>query len=804
MNLCAKTGSLAAKLNGKPMSARHLLRQCVPEIIPTQTFSIPLKATQMFELASESFVAGEDLTLPHSKLDQPARVALIGGFTPRRCGIATFTADIYDSLRAASPNLTIDVYAMTPALNHTTFDPAVSEKVVEAQPASYVAAALGINASNADVVWLQHEFGLFGGPAGDMILELVDRIAAPLMITMHTVIPDPDLAQQQVMRHLVARASKLIVMSERARFLLGSVYGAERDQIVLIPHGVPDRPFGRSEQFKSKFGFSGREVLLTFGLLSPGKGIEVMIEALPAIVHDHPDLLYCIVGATHPNLIAHEGEVYRTKLQKLAARLGVESHIHWIDAFVETGELLDLIEAADIYVTPYPGVAQSTSGTLSYAVALGKAVVSTPYAHAAELLADDHGVLVPFNDSAAIAVEIRLLLDDPERRSALQRRAYDRGRDMIWPVFAAQCLEVIEATRSKAPAVSAPHLSSLEGLLRICDDTGIIQHSIHSIPDRAHGYCVDDNARALMLMNRLGTEAEPQRSRLTATFAAFVQSSWNQDAGEFRNFMGFGRNWLENVGSEDSCGRTLWSLGATSLEGQYLSVRSWASGLFDRTAASALGFASPRATAFAMLGADYLLSTDPVHETASAILSLGADRLLGLFDRVYRHDWPWFETMLAYDNCRLSEAMIRAGMRLGRANVLNCGLESLRWIIDQQVSPSGQFRPIGSDSFGHDFEAPRPFDQQPVEIWAAVDACTAAYDASGATVWLDRAKCAHRWFAGGNDRGVAVGDPITGTCHDGINPRGLNLNEGAESVLAYHLADCAMRALLTKAANTVG
>lgn len=723
------------------------------------------------------------------------RLALVGGFTPRRCGIATFTADIFHSLTAAAPKLAIDVYAMTPASGHTRFAPEVTAEIWEAEPESYAAAAQAIEASKANVVWLQHEFGLFGGPAGDMVLELVDRISAPLLVTFHTVVPDPDWDQARVMRRLVERAASLIVMSERSRAILEDIYGADPEQIVCIPHGVPDRPFGRSDQFKSALGFAGRQLLLTFGLLSPGKGIEAVIRALPALVADHPDLLYCIAGATHPNLIGREGEAYRTGLQALAQSLGVADHVHWIDAFIETDDLLDLIEAADIYVTPYPGAAQSTSGTLAYALALGKVVVSTPYVHATELLAEDHGVLVPFGDSAAIAEAIGALLNDPERRLGLQKRAYARSRAMIWPATARRCLDLV--ARSCTPALSPDGAGEigLGGLLRICDHTGILQHSVHSVPDRAHGYCIDDNARALMLANRLGPDCEPQRSRLATTFAAFVQSAWNAPAGTFRNFMGYERNWLEQQGSEDSCGRALWALGATASEGQSASLRRWAQKLFDQTASSALGFASPRASAFAMLGADYLLRADPGNPTALAILSRGGDRLLGLFQQVRRGDWPWFESVLAYDNCRLSEAMIRAGLRLDRPELCQCGLGTLEWIIGRQTSPAGHFRPVGSDSFGREFELPRTFDQQPVEAWAAIDGCTAAYDATGAEEWLVLARMAFDWFGGANDRGLAVGDPISGTCRDGITPRGLNLNEGAESVLAYQLATLAMRAL---------
>jgi glycosyltransferase involved in cell wall biosynthesis len=755
----------------------------------------------MYETVSRSVFEDDSSAGCLSRVETTkTKVALIGSYTPRRCGIATFTADTYASLVAAIPGIAVDVYAITSSNGDVAFDAAVCGTIIDDDPTSYRRAADRINESGVDAVWLQHEFGLFGGAAGNLVLDLVNRLTAPVIVTMHTVIPDPDAAQMAVMARLVARASKLVVMSERGRDLLLSLYGADRDQVTLIPHGAPDRPFGRSDQFKAKFGFDQAQVLMTFGLLSPGKGIESAIGALPAIVARHPNLLYCIVGATHPNLIAHEGEAYRERLHALAASLGVDKHINWIDSFLETDELLDLLEAADIYVTPYLGAAQATSGTLSYAVALGKAVVSTPYVHAIELLADDYGVLVPFNDSAAIASKIGTLLDRPERLAALQKRAYARGRDTIWPAFAKRCLAVIDEVKIDKPAVPEIESIGMSGLLRICDSTGILQHSIHSVPDRAHGYCIDDNARALMLMNRLSIKAEPQRSQLAATFAAFVQSAWNDATGEFRNFMDYRRNWLEESGSEDSCGRTIWALGATALEGCSPGQRNWAGGLFDATAQSALDFGSPRAIAFSMLGADYRLKADGPNDLATSMLTRGASRLGDLFRRASQPEWPWFESTLAYDNCRLSEAMIRAGIYLNNPDHIKLGVETLRWLNDQQTTPKGCFRPVGSDSFGRCQDVPMPFDQQPVEVWAAIDGAQAGFDATGDAIWLVNAQRAYDWFGGRNDRGLVVADPVTGTCRDGINPRGLNLNEGAESVLAYQLATCAMR----KMADRIG
>ncbi|MEP7221891.1 MAG: glycosyltransferase family 4 protein [Novosphingobium sp.] len=727
------------------------------------------------------------------------RIAMIGGFTPRRCGIATYTADIRASLLGVQPGLAVDIYAMSPSPEHIAFDPGVAATITENDPGSYRDAASQIEASGADVVWLQHEFGLFGGFAGDMVLGLIDRIAAPLIVTLHTVLPEPNDDQRRVMTRLVARARRLIVMSSHAAVLLRRVYQASPDQIVVIPHGVPDRPHGRHERFKQKFGLTGRQVLMTFGLLSPGKGIETVIEALPRILADHPEAVYCIVGATHPNLIAREGEAYRQRLHDLAASLGVQDHVRWTEAFLETDELLDMIEAADIYITPYPGAAQATSGTLAYAVALGKAVISTPYIHAEELLGDGRGVLVPFNDSAAIAREVGALFDDPARLADLQSRAYEHGRSMTWSRLALQSLDLLQAARIDTPRAPEAAQIGLDGLLRMSDDTGMFQHSVFAVPDRAHGYCVDDNARALMLVNRLGEAAEPGRSRLAHIYAAFVQNAWNPDLREFRNFMGFARNWLEDVGSEDSCGRTIWALGATSLEGRTRELRQWARWLFDRTADSAADFGSPRAIAFATLGADYRLASEPEHELSRTLISDGAERLMGWYRAVRRDDWRWFETVLGYDNCRLPEALIRTGMRLDRADMVAAGMEAMDWIMRVQTAPAGHFRPVGSDSFGIEAEPPRPFDQQPVEAWAAIDGCIAAFEASGNARWVAEARRAYDWFGGRNDRGVVVGDIATGSCHDGITGQGMNMNQGAESVLAFQHATITMRQLSSRA-----
>ncbi len=752
----------------------------------------------------EKTKAGDGLLLVDDRLPS-VRVALVGGFAPRQCGIATFSTDVYESIMAASPDVAIDVYPMVSATDNISFGPPVQVAIREGDRSSFVDAAELIERSCADVVWLQHEFGLFGGSAGDQVFDLLDKVSAPLVVTLHTVLADPDDDQRRVMLRLIARAKKLVVMSEHGRQLLRDVYHVGDDQIALLPHGVPDRPFGRSAMFKRKFGLEGRNVLMTFGLLSPGKGIETVIAALPAIVARHPETTYCIVGATHPNLRAQQGERYRTSLQDLADECGVSANIRWIDRFVETDELLDMIEMADIYVTPYLGAAQATSGTLSYAFALGKAVVSTPYVHASELLAENHGILVPFGNAPALGTAISDLLDDPESLTSLQKRAYARGRAMIWPAFAAQSLAIIDEIRnppqprrSDARRLSVARVPSFDGIVRLSDATGMFQHSRLSVPDRNHGYCIDDNARALMLMNRTD---HPDADRWAHVYAAFVQHAWNPDTRRFRNFMGFGRNWLEDTGSEDSNGRTLWALGATASEAPNARLRRWALGLFEEAGAITEQFESPRALAFAALGADHVLSIDPAHALALAIADHAVSRLSRLLADVQRPDWCWFETRLAYDNCRLPETLIRIGMRSGRNDLVVKGVETLEWIMERQMTPAGRFRPIGSEGFGEDGVS-LPFDQQPVEIWAAIDASAAAYDATRDERWLDCAVKAHGWFFGANDRNIAVADLDLGTCCDGINPRGINLNEGAESTLALHLGDNMFQTLMSNSRGT--
>lgn len=736
-------------------------------------------------------------------------IALIGNFLPRKCGLATYTTDTYTALKQRFPDLRVDVYAMDDHPGRYDYPEAVNLAIPQQERPAYVDAARRIEASGAQALWVQHEYGIYGGPAGEHLIALLDRLTIPVIATLHTVLEVPNPDERRVMEALLRRASRVIVMAEKGCEILKRVHGVDDKKIAMIPHGVPDRPFADPEGFKPRFGWQGREVILTFGLLAPSKGIETVIEAMPAIAVARRDALYVILGATHPNIVAQEGEAYRERLKALAADLGVADHVAFVDGFVEQDELLDYLQAADVYATPYPNPAQITSGTLSYAVAVGKPVVSTPYIHATEILAEDHGVLVPFLDSAAFAREIARLLADREVRLELACRAYARGRTMLWPRLAETAMEALVGILASKPSRFArpaakefpllkPDIAAVE---RMSDATGMLQHSIYSVPDRRHGYCIDDNARALILMSKIDDIDERLRDKWTSVYAAFVQYAWNQDLRRFRNFMNFDRTWCEDVGSEDSNGRALWALGVTARDARAQKHRDWASSLFDATASIALELGSPRARAFAMLGAAAMLDKHPGHALSREILTRFGDELIELLAGNRRPEWSWFEIVLAYDNARLPEALLRAGAALGRRDFTSVGIETLEWIVAQQTSPEGRFRAVGTESFGQEYAPPMQFDQQPLEAQATVEACVSAHEATGEQRWVEEAMRAYRWYLGANDLDLPLASAQDGGCFDGLMPHGLNRNQGAESILALQLANCAISALSKPAGN---
>lgn len=724
-------------------------------------------------------------------------IAIIGNSIPRRCGIATFTSDTVEALRARFPGMRIDHYAMDDGRDALTYPDGV-HLIGQYNPDDYITAARAIESSGAQAIWLQHEYGIFGGAAGEMLLKLLHRTDVPLLTTLHTVLERPNPDQRRVLEAIIRRSSRLIVMAEKGKEILRRVHGVASHMIEVIPHGAPDRPLVAPDSMKAAFGFEGRRLLLTFGLIAPDKGLDHMIRAMPAIVAQHPDALYVVLGATHPNVLRNEGEALRESLKQMVQELGVEEHVRFINTYVDLDKLTDYLQAADIYVTPYNNPAQITSGTLSYAVALGKPVVSTPYVHATEILDDDHGVLVGFQDSDAMAREINRLLSDENARVALAERAYARGRTMLWSKLAERGAELLDEVARARPGRIRPsqrlrHLDpNLTAVIRMTDATGMMQHSIYSVPDRNHGYCLDDNARALMLVNRMPAMDEAERDRLTNIYASFVQHAWNASIGRFRNFMRFDRSWSEEEGSEDSFGRALWALGETARDAKAAKHRDWASAFFDQVAGHSGELGSPRAQAFVMLGAAALQEAHPGHATSRQLLERLGEQLLSLLHISRRPDWAWFEAVLAYDNARLPETLLQSGRVLARTDFIDCGLATLEWIVEQQTAPAGHFRAVGTDSFGREYMPPLPFDQQPLEAHATIDACSAAYQVTGNPRWRQEAEKAYQWYLGRNDLDVPIISEEDGGCFDGLMPTGVNRNQGAESILALQLASCAI------------
>jgi glycosyltransferase involved in cell wall biosynthesis len=742
-------------------------------------------------------------------MTHPLRIAFIGNSLPRRCGIATFTSDLHEAVSTSRPRIEASIVAMNDRGQSYAYPEAVREQIQDDVLEDYVRTAEALNARRIDVVCLQHEFGIFGGEAGANLLALLSRLNMPVVTTLHTVLSEPSPMQRKVLCDVIALSAKVVVMAEKGRELLRSTYAVPAEKIEVIPHGIPDTPYADSAAAKSRLGFSGKPTILTFGLLSPNKGIEVMIDAMPEILRNRPDAVYVVLGATHPNLVRDQGETYRESLVARVRERGVDEHVVFLDRFVDKPTLLDFIAMCDVYVTPYLNESQMTSGTLAYSFGMGKAVVSTPYWHARELLADDRGVLVPFNDVPATAKEISELLTDELRRERLRKRAYASSRSMTWERTATSYVAIFEGVRrtgvtgleavrqdaTPSPSTLPPRVK-LDHFELMCDDTGLLQHAIHTVPDRRHGYCVDDNARALLVSSLLNAPGErPMAEALCTRFAAFVQHAWNADRKRFRNFMSFDRRWLEDVGSEDSHGRSLWALGECSRGDSSPSRRRWASALFLEALPSAEAFASPRAWSFTLLGLDAYINPTTANPYLSTVRERLADKLLASLASAETPEWVWFEKSLAYENARMPQALLLSGIAAHEPSWVAAGLKSLRWLMKLQTTSTGCYRPVGSQSFGEELRPPQPFDQQPLEAAATISACRAAWRADSDPRWRADALRAFSWFLGRNDLSIPLVDVESGSCSDGLHPDRANENRGAESVLSWILALVEIREL---------
>jgi glycosyltransferase involved in cell wall biosynthesis len=747
------------------------------------------------------------------KAGLPSRIAVVGNYLPRQCGIATFTADLCDAISSECGAAKLFAVPVNDTESGYAYPARVRLAIAQDDPSSYEQAADFLNFTNFDLVCLQHEYGIFGGPAGSHILGLLRRLKMPVITTLHTVLREPTPDQRRVMEEIAALSDRLIVMSVLSSQFLQEIFKVPGRKIDMVPHGVPDLPFLDPNFYKDRFGVEGKAVLLTFGLLSPNKGIENVIQALPHILSKHKNVVYIVAGATHPHILRLEGDHYREHLQALAKEIGVESNVIFHNRFVSPEEMVEFVGAADIYITPYRHEAQVVSGTLAYALGAGKAVISTPYWHAIELLDGRRGALVPFQNPEAIARKIVELLDTPAIRHAMRKRAYLYSREMVWKKVAQGYMASFGRARSgrmqeprvtvvdgtlekrfnKLPALKLDHLH------RLTDDTGLLQHATFAVPNYAEGYTTDDNARALVvaiLLEQLGQTEPRAMDDLASRYLAFLGHALNPANGRFRNLLSYARTWSEVQGSEDCHGRALWALGMVLGRSKDQPLRGAAGRLFEIAVPAALDFTSPRAWAFALMGIEEYLNSFPGDRDAQKWSSILATRLVEIYNANQSPDWVWFEDVLAYSNARLAQAVLTAGCRNSDHEMISIGLGALSWLSEmQRCAGQDHFVPIGSQGFYRKGCERARFDQQPVEAGGAVSACLEAYRTTGDDRWRKEAWLAFNWFLGSNDLQIALYDPTTGGCRDGLHPERVNENQGAESTLAFLMAQVEMRLL---------
>jgi len=757
-----------------------------------------------------------------SKASLPSRIAVIGNYLPRHCGIATFTTDLCAAISAECGSARLLALPVNDTEEGYDYPDRVRWSLAQDDVKSYQDSAAFLNFNNIDMVCLQHEYGIFGGPAGSHILHLLRGLKMPVVTTLHTVLREPNPDQLLVMEEIAQLSDRLIVMSQLSSQFLQEIFKVPGSKIDMVPHGVPDLPFLDPNFYKDRFGVEGKAVLLTFGLLSPNKGIENVIQALPKILSKHKNVTYIVAGATHPHILRRAGDKYRASLQALAKDIGVESQVIFHNRFVSPEEMVEFIGAADIYITPYRHEEQVVSGTLAYALGAGKAIISTPYWHALELLDDRRGALVPFQNPEAIARKTTELLDTPAIRHAMRKRAYQFAREMVWKRVAQGYMESfshVRTDRMESPKVQfsarltekslgrLPQLK-LTHLHRLTDDTGMLQHAIFTIGNRREGYTTDDNARALifsLLLEQMENDGLAQdqegnpdssASNYTGLYLAFLEHAFNSEKGRFKNFLSYDRRWNESVGSEDCHGRALWALGTVLGRSQNHGLRGAAGRLLEFSLPAAVEFSSPRAWAYTLLGIQEYLTSYPGDRDAQKVQFALSRRLLEMYESIRQPDWKWFENVLAYGNARLSQAMLLVGAVRSDARMISVGLESLDWLLEvQRCDANGHFVPIGSQGFYPQNGEKVRFDQQPLEAAGAVSACLQAYRLTGDSRWRGEAWSAFNWFLGENDLQLPLYDSVTGGCRDGLHPDRANENQGAESTLSFLMALLEMRAL---------
>lgn len=740
------------------------------------------------------------IMLSPRKKENIGKVAVIGNYLPRQCGIATFTTDLSQSLARELPteeNL-INV-AMDDISEGYNYPNQVKFRVRQNIQSDYFWAADYLNANQYDVAIVQHEYGIFGGEDGSHILQMIQSLKMPVITNLHTVLENPTKGQLKVMKGLAKYSDRLLVMSKKAFNILEKVYDIDREMIAFVPHGIPDAPFRTPGVYNKLFGLENKDIILTFGLLGPDKGIESMIKAMPAIVKENPNIVYLILGQTHPHILERSGDSYRRDLQQLANKLGMKDNVVFHNQFVKLETLVQYLQTAKIYAIPYLKKEQITSGTLAYALGVGTAVVSTPFWYAEELLADGRGKLVPFNDPNEMAKEINYLLANDHEREVMRFKGYQYARSMVWKEVSKMHLDLICNIKERKPLANSQETDikyhkifnelpeiNLSHLKTMTDDTGLLQHAKYMTPNFHHGYCVDDNARGLIAITKYySLRKDKGVLPLIQKYLAFLFYAFNKDNGRFRNFMSYDRRWMELAGSEDSHARALWGLGVTVEEAPDGAIRNMAMRLFLESLPVVEHFTSPRAWGYTVLGLQSYLSVYEGDISARKIRDDLSLKIYELFKNNVSEDWHWCEKTATYANAILAHSLIVAGKSMSNQEMFETGIKTLEWLLKVQTAPDGHISIIGNNGWLDKKGNRSRFDQQPIEVKSLIGACLDTYIETGDKKWFEESERCLSWFLGHNDLQLPVCDYKTGGCGDGLESQGVNGNQGAESTLAW-------------------
>jgi len=729
------------------------------------------------------------------------KIAYISTYPPRECGLATFNQNLVNALGLNtsydSKNSFIVAMNESDDLHEHAYPEEVKFIIRQQNQQDYIDAADFINNSEIDTCIIEHEFGIYGGNSGVFLLSLLNRLKKPFITILHTVLKEPNFMQQTIIKEIAVKSSKVVVMSNKAVLFLTSIYQIPKSSIKLIEHGVPDlEPIINNDVARSDL-FKNRKVLFTFGLISRNKGLETVIKALPSIVSKHPEVLYVILGNTHPGVVKHNGEEYRDSLKALAKDLGVEQNIAFVNKFVSENELHQYLTACYLYITPYLNEAQITSGTLSYAIGAGAAVVSTPYWHAQELLADNRGKLFDFKNHEQLSVIVNSLLDDESKHQLLKSNAYNYGLNLRWPAIGDIYLNVlIEAlSRGSKPARKIPPIIDVDSMPvlnlnhveLLTDDTGIIQHAKFGIPNLKEGYCIDDNARALILSLLAFDQNKNQKAlKLMPVYLSFIQYMQRED-GNFRNFLSFNRNYLDEVGSEDSFGRTIWSLGYLICIGPNNSYREFGKELFSNSVPHFKDLKYLRAIANTVIGISYYLCAHPGDELLVKEINNLAKSLTNSYNQSKDGDWHWFEDILTYDNAILPLALLSHYEVTGNQESYRIAMESIAFLNSFSFE-NGYLNPVGNDGWMKKHGKNPIYDQQALETMAMVLLYSKTFELTKDDKYLSLMQISYEWFLGKNSLHIPLYDFETHGCADGLQFNSVNRNQGAESTLAYFIS----------------